>query len=135
MIKLLIVTHGHLSEALKESAGMFFESAKAIETLSLLPENNPLELKDHIVKKLKSMELKEGVLIFVDLFAGTPSNMTALAITELPDCQIACFTGVNLPLIMETLAYQETMKLKELSEHLEKMAPSTILDLRKRMEL
>lgn len=132
MIKLLIVTHGHLSEALKESAGMFFESAKAIETLSLLPEKNPLELKGHIVKKLKSMELKEGVLIFVDLFAGTPSNMTALAI---PDCQIACFTGVNLPLIMETLAYQETMKLKELSEHLEKMAPSTILDLRKRMEL
>ena len=59
-----------------------------------------MELKDRIVAKVREIEEGEGVLIFVDLFAGTPCNMTALALAELSDIPIQCFAGVNLPLVM-----------------------------------
>ena len=81
MIQILIVTHGPLAEALKVSAGMFFPQASVIATLSLNPQDNPLELKDRIVAEVRKVNEGDGVLIFVDLFAGTPCNMTALALT------------------------------------------------------
>ena len=88
MIQILIVTHGPLAEALKVSAGMFFPQAEKIATLSLNPQDNPMELKDRIVAKVREIEEGEGVLMFVDLFAGTPCNMTALALAELSDIPI-----------------------------------------------
>ena len=56
MIQILIVTHGPLAEALKVSAGMFFPQAEQIATLSLNPQDNPMELKDRIVAKVREIE-------------------------------------------------------------------------------
>ena len=135
MIQILIGTHGPLAEALKVSAGMFFPQAEKIATLSLNPQDNPMELKDRIVAKVREIEEGEGVLMFVDLFAGTPCNMTALALAELSDIPIQCFTGVNLPLVMEALSSLSQGDLNSIIAHLSEVAPETMLDLRKKLEL
>ena len=125
MIQILIVTHGPLAEALKISAGMFFPQAEQIAALSLNPQDNPIELKDRIVAKVREIEEGEGVLIFVDLFAGT----------ELSDIPIQCFAGVNLPLVMEALGSLSQGDLNSIMAHLSEVAPETMLDLRKKLEL
>ena len=135
MIQILIVTHGPLAEALKVSAGMFFPQASDITALSLNPQDNPLELKDRIVAEVRKVNEGDGVLIFADLFAGTPCNMTALALTELPDIPILCLVGVNLPLVMEALGSLNSMDLHALTAHLTQIAADTILDLRAKLEL
>ena len=135
MIQILIVTHGPLAEALKVSAGMFFPQASSIATLSLNPQDNPLQLKDRIVTEVRRIDEGSGVLIFVDLFAGTPCNMTALALAELSDIPIQCLAGVNLPLVMEALGSLNSMELPALTAYLTGMAADTILDLRAKLEL
>ena len=75
------------------------------------------------------------MLIFVDLFAGTPCNMTALALAELSDIPIQCLVGVNLPLVMEALGSLNSMDLHALTAHLTHIAADTILDLRAKLEL
>ena len=49
MVHILIVTHGPLAQALKESSAMFFGSATDdLETLGLFPTDSPEALKDKI---------------------------------------------------------------------------------------
>lgn len=132
MSKILIVTHGPLAEGLKESSRMFFGSmSDTLETIGLFPEESPEVLKEKIVEIVKKIDDGSGVLIFVDIFAGSPFNMTALAIDELKtEHKIECYTGVNLPLLMEALTSCTSMELDELKLHLASVAKNTITDLR-----
>ena len=133
MIKILVATHGSLSKALKDTASMFFGTANEIVTLSLNPEDNPIELKEKVIEKINKIYDDDGIPIFVDLFAGTPCNVSAMIMAEQLDYQIECIAGVNLPLLMEALACKDTMNLQELKDHLMSLASDTVIDLRKYM--
>lgn len=137
MIKLMIVTHGPLADALKESSAMFFGSmSNDVETIGLYPTENPEELKEKICEKVESLDDGDGVMIFVDIFAGSPFNMTALAIDELKGAhKLQCFTGVNMPFLMEALSSCQSMKMEELTKHLTSIAKDTIVDLRLALDI
>ena len=137
MVHILIVTHGPLAQALKESSAMFFGAmADDLTTLGLFPTDGPEELKDRIAEAVNKIDDGDGVMIFVDIFGGSPFNMAALAIDELKNNhKIQCFTGVNMPLLMEALTNCETMSLDELKADIEQEAKESIVDLRKAMEI
>ncbi|NBK93673.1 PTS sugar transporter subunit IIA [bacterium 1XD21-13] len=137
MVRIMIVTHGPLAQAFKESAAMFFGSAADnLVTLGLFPTDSPEGLKDKIVEKVNEIDNGEGVLVFVDIFAGSPFNMTAMAIDELKENhKIQCFTGVNMPVLMEALGSCETMSLEELREDVASTAQESIVDLRKSLDI
>lgn len=136
MTKLIIVTHGSLAAAFSDSCEMFFgDQAKELTTIGLFPSKSPEQLKEEIQQALTTARTDE-FLIFVDILAGTPFNVVALLIDELKEkYQIECFAGVNMPLVMEALASKETMSAKELSEHIDEMAATTIVNLRKMLEI
>ena len=116
---------------------MFFGAmADDLTTLGLFPTDGPEELKDRIAEAVNKVDDGDGVMIFVDIFGGSPFNMAALAIDELKnDHKIQCFTGVNMPLLMEALTNCETMSLDELKADIEQVAKESIVDLRKAMEI
>lgn len=132
MIKILIVTHGPLAQALKESSAMFFGSmSNDVETIGLYPNDNPEDLKEAICEHVERIDTGDGVLVFVDIFAGSPFNMTALAIDELKQAhKIQCFTGVNMPFLMEAMSSCGTMDMDQLTAHLAAVAKDTIVNLR-----
>lgn len=137
MVHILIVTHGPLAQALKESSAMFFGSmADDLSTIGLFPTDSPEELKDRIVEEVNKIDDGEGVMIFVDIFGGSPFNMTAMAIDELQkDHKIQCFAGVNMPVLMEALTNCETMSLEELQADIAQVAKDSIQDLRQALEI
>lgn len=137
MVHIMIVTHGPLAGAFKESAAMFFgDAADNLTTLGLFPTDSPEGLKDKIADKVNEIDDGDGVLVFVDIFAGSPFNMTALAIDELKENhKIQCFTGINMPILMEALGSSETMSLEELRDDVESTAAESIVDLRKALEI
>ena len=137
MVHIMVVTHGPLAQAMKESSAMFFGSmADSLTTLGLFPTDSPEGLKDKIADKVKETDDGDGVLIFVDIFAGSPFNMAAMAIDELKDeHKIQCFTGVNMPVLMEALSSCETMTLDELSEDIVSVAKDSIVDVRKSLDI
>lgn len=136
MTKLIIVTHGPLAKAFQDSGEMFFgDQVNEMTTIGLFPNKSPEELKEEIQIAITTAETNE-FLIFVDILAGTPFNVVALLIDELKEnYQLECFAGVNMPLVMEALASKETMSAKELAEHIDEMAATTIVNLRKTLEI
>lgn len=138
MVKLLIVTHGPFAEGIKESARMFFgDSVNKIATIGLFPTDSPESLQDKIVDEIIAHDEGDGYMVFVDVFGGSPFNMSALAIEDLKDQhQIQCFAGINMPLLVEALSsVEEGMKLDELVTHLEEVASTTIINIRKTLEI
>ena len=130
MVNILIVTHGPLAGAFKESARMFFgDAVDKLETIGLFPSESPED-------KVAQIDSGDGVIIFVDIFAGSPFNMTALAVDSLKEKhKIESFTGVNLPVLMETLASCETMSIEELKTHILDISKDSIVDLRDSLEI
>ena len=137
MIKILIVTHGPLAGALRDSAAMFFgDQADDICTIGLFPTENPEDLKDKICSEIKSKDNGDGFLLFIDIFGGSPFNMAALAVEELKENhKIECFTGVNMPVLMEALTERESMTIEELTVHLEEASRDTSANLRKSLDI
>ncbi|MGN1277402.1 MAG: PTS sugar transporter subunit IIA [Floccifex sp.] len=137
MIKILVVTHGPLAQGLKESSRMFFgDMVDDLSTLGLFPGDSPESLQEKIKNTINAIDQGDGVMVFVDIFAGSPFNMTALAIDELKEeHKIACFTGINMPLLMESLGCVANMSLDELTQHIEEVAGTTIVNLRKSLEI
>ena len=134
MIRILIVTHGELASALKTSSKMFFgEMSDSLETIGLFPTDSPDSLQVKIKEKIDD---GSGVLIFVDIFAGSPFNNVAIVLDELKeDHKLQCFTGVNMPLLMEALASCQTMDIESLTDHLEKVSKDSIVNLRKALDI
>lgn len=137
MIKILIVTHGALAVAFKESSAMFFGSTSdAISTIGLFPMDSPEALYDKITKEIITVDDGSGVLIFVDILSGSPYNMTAMAIDALKtEHKLECFTGVNLPILMEALAGLEYMSLSEMVTQIESVSQESISNLRKKLDI
>lgn len=137
MVNILIVTHGPLAQALKESSAMFFgDASEKLAVLGLFPTDSPEDLMEKIIDKVNEIDDGDGVLIFVDMMAGSPYNMAAMAIDTLKEeHKLECFAGVNMPILMEALGSCQIMSLEELHADIEETAKSSIIDLRKTLEI
>lgn len=136
MVTIFIITHGPLADALKQSSKMFFnESADSIISIGLYPEDSIDQLKKRITSHIKDKYTSDGILIFVDIFAGSPFNMATLAMGEMVNeyPNIQCFTGVNLPILMEALAQINSSSLEEIVNHIEEISSSSIINVRKQL--
>ncbi len=117
---------------------MFFgDISDRITCVALKSSEGVKEYQERIKEAIKSHYSEDGILIFVDIFAGTPFNTVAMTMEELKsDCpHIECFSGVNLVLLMEALGMIDNTNLKELTDHLEEMIPSSIVNVKKALEM
>jgi len=136
MIKLMIVTHGPLAKAFKESTKMFFKDVDDIESIGLYSTESAEDLKNKIMNSVEKIDDGDGVLIFVDFFGGSPFNVTASIILELEGShKLECLAGVNMPLLMEAVSMRSQMELSELVSHLESISANSISNLRSKFGL
>jgi len=110
MIGLLIITHSRLAKELLDAAGFIIGSVEAAESISIETSKDSKKLRNIIKNKLKSLDQGKGVLILVDMFGGTPSN---LALSFLQKYSAEVVTGVNLPMV---LAIAHNRKGKSLAQ-------------------
>lgn len=135
MTKVIIVTHGPLADAFKESGKMFFrEQSEKIISIGLYPENSPTDLLEKINRQVDLIE-DDPILFLVDIFGGTPFNTVALLIEEYKDKQIECLTGLNMPVLMEILSMVDDVPLPELLETLQGISKESIVNLRKALDI
>lgn len=98
MKTVLLISHGLMAEGVKDAVSMIADASN-VETLSLLPQMNPEELKDAIQEKLDHIKNEDGVVMFVDLLGGTPGNQAAYFCG--PEYKVDVITGMNLPMVLE----------------------------------
>jgi len=109
MIGGIIVCHGNLAEELLNALTIILGEAVNIEAISIGWYDDIEESKKKINESLKKVNQKNGVLVFTDMFGGTPSN---LSFSFLKDNQVEIITGVNLPMLIKFVSLQRNNNLK-----------------------
>ena len=67
--------------------------------------------RGEIIKAIKNVDQKKGVIVLTDMFGGTPSN---LAISVMNEENVEVVAGVNLPMLIKISALREKCNMKEL---------------------
>ena len=98
MIGGIIVSHGKLAEELLNALNIILGEVVNIDAISIGWYDDVEESKKKINQSLQAVNKKSGVLIFTDMFGGTPSN---LSFSFIDDNQIEIITGVNLPMLIK----------------------------------
>lgn len=98
MIGGLIVTHGRLSYELLNAAQTIEGTLERIEAVALDWNDTVDEAREKIRVALERLKEEGDVIIFTDMFGGTPSN---ISISFLEQERVEIVTGVNLPMVVK----------------------------------
>ncbi len=113
MIGGIIVSHGRLAEEILNALTIILGEASNIEAISIGWYDDVEDSKKKINQSLKRVDQKNGVVVFTDMFGGTPSN---LSFSFLKDNQVEIITGVNLPMLIKFVSLQRSNNLKEVAK-------------------
>ena len=112
MIGGIIVSHGKLGEELLNALTIILGEAPNIEAISIGWYDDVEDSKKKINQSLKRVDQKIRVVIFTDMFGGTPSN---LSFSFQKDDRVEIITGVNLPMLIKFVSLQRSNNLKEVA--------------------
>ena len=112
MIGGIVVSHGKLGEELLNALSIILGEAPNIEAISIGWYDDVDESKKRISQSLKRVNQKSGVVIFTDMFGGTPSN---LSYSFLEREEVEIITGVNLPMLIKFVSLQRSNSLTEVA--------------------
>jgi len=117
MTGILVITHGNLASTLIETLDFIMgKEQDRVLPLSIDIKEDPDNLRKKIKQGILNVSQDKGVLIFTDMFGGTPSN---LAYSFLDEGKIEVISGVNLPLLLKAVtARKKSMDLETLANAL-----------------
>lgn len=116
MTGILIVTHANLGQALIEAVEFIVdEKIENVLAISIDIKDNPELLRTKIKKGIKKVKNDKGVIIFTDMFGGTPSNLSYSFLEE--GC-IEVISGVNLPTLFKAISIRDKMDISKAVEQI-----------------
>jgi len=107
LIGALIVTHGNLAFELLNAARQIEADVTGIEAVPLDWNDSVEVAREKIAAALERTGRNGAVIIFTDMFGGTPSN---ISLSFLEQGRIEIVTGVNLPMIVKFAMVKEEAK-------------------------
>lgn len=113
MIGGIIVSHGKLAEELLNALTIILGEATNIDAISIGWYDDVEDSKKKINRSIKRLDQKNGIVIFTDMFGGTPSN---LSFSFLKNNQVEIITGVNLPMLIKFVSLQRSNNLKDVAK-------------------
>ena len=127
----LVVAHGGLASALVETAAMIAGEDEGVVPISLAVGERPDDLSAKIVEALERYGRGRPALLMVDLFGGSPATAAAQLLGQYPGLEIV--TGVNLPMLLETLLSREREDLQSLASSGSQRGRDGIVNVRERL--
>jgi mannose PTS system EIIA component len=107
MIGALIVTHGNLATELLNAARQIEADVVGIEAVSLEWNASVDAARATIGEALARVGKDRDVIIFTDMFGGTPSN---ISLSFLEKGHVEIVTGVNLPMVVKFATVKQESK-------------------------
>jgi PTS system mannose-specific IIA component len=103
LVGALIVTHGRLAYELLSAAQKIESNIGVIEAVPLEWTDTVDEAREKIRQALERIGVENGVIIFTDMFGGTPTN---ISLSFLEKNRVEIVTGVNLPMVVKFATMQ-----------------------------
>ena len=126
MINLVVVSHGNLALELIKSAEMIAGEIENIYAVTLQPGETPEQFEGKVNQVMDEIGENE-VLILIDIFSGTPYNITARQVLKK---QVECVTGANLPMLIEAALSREDANVSELAETISQAGIDSVKNLK-----
>lgn len=118
LIGAVLITHGDLGRSLLETCRMITGPREMISHVSVDSGDDVEMIKNKIDDAVKEAGGEKGTILMVDMFGGTPSNMS---ISFLEKDRVEVVTGVNLPMLIKFVNLDQDLDLAEaaalLKEH------------------
>ena len=108
MIGVVVVTHGQLANELVNAAEMIVGDLPQFAAVSIGWHDEVNDAREEIGQAIERVRGDAGVLLLIDMFGGTPSN---LGMTFLEKDRIEVITGVNLPMLIKLASLQTSQDL------------------------
>ncbi len=112
MVGIVIVTHGRMATGLIEAAEMIVGEQEALVPVHLQEMDDVEGLMERVTKAVSQVDSGQGALIMVDLPGASPFNASARIAMQQDN--IGVVTGVNLPMLAETLVQRDGSSIQEL---------------------
>lgn len=101
MIGIMVLGHGHFASGISSAAELILGKQENFVCVDFPEGDTKTELEMHILKALEAMAEAEHILVFCDLFGGSPFN--TIIPESLKDHRIQIVYGTNLAMLIETL--------------------------------
>ncbi|MEK6790113.1 MAG: PTS sugar transporter subunit IIA [Deltaproteobacteria bacterium] len=124
MVGGIIVTHGSLAASLKEAAESIAGPMDNVHVVSVITQDATEGIRARIAVAVKEANSGVGVIIFTDMFGGTPTN---IALSLLEAGRVEVITGVNLPVLLKFVGHRADKPLDELARLLREYGRSSIV--------
>lgn len=112
MIGVLIVTHGGFAEGLLSAVELIAGKQEKVKTIGLYHGDGIDEFGDKVKNAYEELDDGDGVMIFVDILGGSPSNVVMKLMAE--KSGVMAIAGVNMPMLVEAVMSREGNTLEEL---------------------
>lgn len=130
MIGILLITHGNLGREFIKSSELIIGKQSGVSALGLFHGDSIEEFNNTVKDNILKMDQGKGVLVLVDIFGGSPSNVTFLNLKEIGGkVNFKYITGVNMPMFLEACMMRGLLELDELADHCCSMAKDGIKNI------
>jgi PTS system mannose-specific IIA component len=123
MVGLVVVCHEDMAGELVKAAEMIVGKIEAVETVSVKQDSAPETLRDRVEEAVRKVDGKKGVMLFTDMFGGTPSNISLAFLGD----SVEVVTGVNLSMIIKFANHRDEKTLAELARLVQEAAQKSIV--------
>ena len=110
MIGVVVVTHGGLANEFVAATEHVVGPQAAFTAICIGADDDMEERRQEIIDAARANDVGRGVIIFTDMFGGTPSN---LAISCMSKSRIEVIAGANLPMLIKLAEVRGELSLKE----------------------
>jgi len=123
MVGLVVVCHEDMGPELLKAAEMIVGRIEGVATVSVKQDSAPEMLRSAIEAAIKKVDRNKGVMLFTDMFGGTPSNIALAFLGDTTEV----VTGVNLSMLIKFANHREEKPLAQLAKLVQEAAQKSVI--------
>ncbi|EKN5148953.1 PTS N'-diacetylchitobiose transporter subunit IIB [Yersinia enterocolitica] len=130
---IIIATHGAAAQPLLDTTQMIVGHQENVCAISFFPGENVDSLVTKFEQAVQQMDLRDGLMFMVDIYAGSPFNAASLLAIKKENWDVV--TGVNVPMLVNVFLEREgTEDFDQLIEISKDMAREGVKSLKQSLK-
>ncbi len=103
MVGILLASHYTLAESMLDTIALVIGQRENVQALALNKNDKVEHFSEKLKKAVEKLDEGGGVIIFADMFGGTPCNVS-LALFGQND-RVRIITGFNMPVVIDAIMH------------------------------
>jgi len=112
MIGIVLVGHEHIASEMKAAVEHVLGKQRLMEALDVVGSGKPELIQAELLGLLEICNEGDGLLVFADMFGGTPCNVS-LTCLKYGECEV--ISGFNLPALIKAASDRILCQQREVS--------------------